>query len=91
MPNMDDGVELKRYLLNREIVFWTQEGRDRTGDRVADLPTDSQEAKQERAWEEHCLKRMNAAAWELNAIGGLGSPQPDADFVHIEDWRNRDS
>ena len=88
---MGDGVDLKRYLLHREMVFWTEEGRDRTGARIDGLPTDSDEAKQERAWREHCLKRMNAAAWELNALGGLGSPQPDAEFIHIVDWRNRDS
>lgn len=91
MPNMGDGVESKRYLLRREMVFWTEEGRDRTGARIDDLRPDSDEAKQELAWREHCLKRMNAAAWELNALGGLGAPQPDADFIHIEDWRNPDS
>lgn len=91
MPKMADGVELKRYLLNREIVFWTEEGRDRTGDRIANLPAYGDEATQERAWEEHCLKRANAAAWELNALGAQGSPQPDADFIHLEDWRHRDS
>jgi hypothetical protein len=91
MPNMGNGVELKRDLLRREMVFWTEEGRDRTGARIDDFPPESDEAKQELAWQDHCLKRMNAAAWELNALGGLGSPLPDADFIHIEDWRNRDS
>jgi hypothetical protein len=54
-------------------------------------PADSEEAKQELAWQEHCLKRMNAAAWEREEIEGRGSHHPDADVVHIEDWRNRES
>jgi hypothetical protein len=91
MPNMGDGVELKRYLLNREIVFWTEEGRDRTGGRIVDLPADSHEAKQEHAWEEHCLKRANDAAFELTELDRGQSSIPDAEVVHIEDWRNRDS
>ena len=91
MPNMGNGLDLTRYLLRREMAFWTEEGRDRTSARIDDLPPYSHEAKQESAWQEHCLKRMNAAAWELNALGGLGSPQPDAEFIHIVDWRNRDS
>jgi hypothetical protein len=91
MPNMGEGVELRRYLLRREMDLWTEEGRERAGARIAALPPDSDEAMQERAWREHCVKRMNAAAWELNALVGPGAPQPDAEFIHIEDWRNRDS
>jgi hypothetical protein len=88
---MADGPELQRYLLNRELEFWREEGRDRTGDRLFDLDPASPEAKKEGAWQEHCLKRLNAAAWELAELEGRGSTHPDADVVNIEEWRNRDS
>jgi hypothetical protein len=86
---MAEGLELQRYLLNREFDFWLDEGKYRAWERLLDLPEDSPEAKKERAWQEHCLKRLNAAAWELEEIEGR--PHPDAGVVNIEDWRNRES
>ncbi len=88
---MVDGLELHRYVLNREIDFWLEEGKYRTGDRICNLPADSPEAKNELAWQDHCLKRMNAAAWELVEVEGRGSRHADAHFANIEDWRNRES
>jgi len=88
---MADGLELQRYLLNREVDFWREEGRDRTGERIFNLPADSPQAKKERAWQEHCLKRLNAAARELEEVEGRGSSHKNAPVVNIEDWRNRES
>jgi hypothetical protein len=85
----DDGLELQRYLLNREFDFWLEEGKYRARDRIFDLPDDSPEAAKERAWQEHCLKRLNAAAWELEELEGRGSLHPDAHVTNIEEWRHR--
>ncbi|MBB5164948.1 hypothetical protein [Mycobacterium sp. AZCC_0083] len=84
----DDGIKLQRYLLNREHQLWVDEGRDRTGGRIFDLPTDCPEAALERAWQDHCLKRLNAAAWELAELEGRTASS--AEVVNIEDWRHRD-
>jgi hypothetical protein len=70
-------------------MLWVEEGRDRTNERIFDLPPDSEEAALELAWQDHCLKRLNAAAWELVEIEGR-SPS-SADVVNIEDWQHRPS
>ena len=51
----------------------------------------SPEEIREMAWQKHCLRRLNASAWELEEIEGRGSLHPDADVANIEDWRNRGS
>jgi hypothetical protein len=40
---MADGLELQRYLLNREIQFWVDEGRDATSNRIMDMKAGSPE------------------------------------------------
>lgn len=87
---MADGLELQRYLLNREFDFWLDEGKYQATERLLQLPDGSPEAERERAWQEHCLKRLNAAAWELEEIEGRGSLHPNAPVVNIEDWRIRE-
>ena len=87
-----DGLELQRYLLNREVDFWLEEGRDRTGDRILDMTTGSPEEQRETAWQDYCYERYNEAAWKLeeleSRIEGRPSRHPDAKVVNIEDWRN---
>lgn len=89
---MADGLEMQRYLLNREIQFLVDEGRDATSNRIMDMKAGSLEEVREMAWQEHCLKRLNAAARELDGlespIEGRPSRHPDARVVNIEDWRN---
>jgi hypothetical protein len=84
---MADGLELQRYLLNREFDFWLEEGKYRSAERLFDLDPDNPEAEKERAWEEHCLDRQNAVAWQLEELEGRGSRHPDAEIVNIEDRR----
>jgi hypothetical protein len=91
IETVGDTLEMQRCLLHRELEFWTEEGRDRAGDRIFYLRADSPEAEEERAWQEHCLKRLNAAAWELEEVEKRGSRHDDAHFVNIENWRNRGS
>jgi hypothetical protein len=86
---MADGMELQRYLLNREIQFWVDEGRDATSNRIMDMAAGSSEETEEMAWQEQCLKRLNDAAWTLQEIEQRGSLHPDPSVVNIEDWRNR--
>jgi hypothetical protein len=88
---MTEGLELQRHLLNRELEFWLEEGKYATADRISNLPLDSPEAENERAWQEHCLKRYQAAAWELEEVEGRGSRHRNAPVVNIEEWRNRES
>jgi hypothetical protein len=88
---MADGLELQRYLLNREIQFWVDEGRDATSNRIMDMKAGSPEETEEIARQKHCLRRLNAAAWEFAEIEGHGSLHPDANVANIEDWRKSDS
>ena len=59
---MADGLELRRYLLSRELEFWREEGQERTGDRIFDLRAGSPEVELETAWQERCLDRCNSVA-----------------------------
>jgi hypothetical protein len=45
------------------------------------------EVEKERAWQDHCLKRMNTTGWQLEEIEGRGSSCPDGAVVNIEDRR----
>ena len=89
--HMGDGLELQRYLLNREIQFWVDEGRDETSNRIMGMAAGSPEETREKAWQEHCVKRLNEAAWELEELEGRGSQHQDADVVNIEDWRKSET
>jgi hypothetical protein len=50
---MADGLELQRYLLNRQFDFWLHEGKYNSAAPLFDLDPDSPEAEKERAREEH--------------------------------------
>ena len=56
-----------------------------------DMKAGSLEETEEIARQKHCLRRLNAAAWELEEIEGHGSLHPDANVANIEDWRKSDS
>jgi hypothetical protein len=65
MGTNDD--EHRGYILNREAEVWRMRW-ERAQDRLDELDPDCPEAKQEEAWQNHCLSRLYEVARKFHQI-----------------------
>jgi hypothetical protein len=71
MGTNDD--EHRSYILNREAEVWRTRW-ERAQDRLDELDPDCPEAKQEEAWQNHCLSRLNEVGSSFTRFHSVSRP-----------------
>jgi hypothetical protein len=83
-----DGEDV-RYLLAREADLWHTEGQ-RTQNRLEDLNQGAAEATKEQAWYDHCFRKHEEVAWELDKIENPQKYSEARDVVSLDDLDRQD-
>lgn len=83
---MANGSEDRRRLLEREVELWRTQGES-AQKRLDDLRPNSPEAGRERDWLDHCFRRHEEAAVELDRVS-YPQKYAGADARHTGDHRD---
>jgi hypothetical protein len=64
---MTNSESIRRYVLNRELTMWHNEA-GRAENRLGGLQQGGSEAAIEQAWYDHCCRKHEELAWELDKV-----------------------